>query len=279
MQATDFNIVNQWCIDEGWNIGLYDSAASYKMDPFGHFIATESNPVASLSLIKHSPTFFTLGPFIVQKSYRKQGIGEALWNVAMSRMNKEHPAAHIVLYAVSQQVERYKKSGFTPVQTIQRWYLPSNISSNNTSQCTAITQKQIPALKQYNEKNNVINQIVLSELLFKPDTKGLLFVVDDIIKGFGMIRRCVRGFRIGSLVADTPEIAQALIAELFVFAQGESVFIDVPDSTPESVSLLNAFNATREPLEDTIMMIKGSGYSDYLHQRERLYGLFSLEIG
>lgn len=280
MQATDFKVINQWCIDEGWNIGLYDSDAYYKIDPLGHFIAKDSERVASLSLIKHSPTFFTLGPFIVHKSCRGQGIGEALWNVAMTRMNQEHPEALIVLYSVSGQVERYKKAGFVPVCTIQRWYIHSNPSTPLThSRCTVLTKKLIPALNQYNQRHYFINQALFFELLQKPETNGLVFMDDNVIKGFGLIRRCVRGFRIGSLVADTPEIAQSLIAELLVFAQRETIFIDVPDSNPHGISCMNAFHAVRTPQEDTITMIKGTGYSNYLNQRKRQYGLFSLEIG
>lgn len=282
MQPTDFKKINQWCIDEGWNIGIHDSEIYYKIDPIHHYIAKTNEDVASLSLIKHSPAFFTLGPFIVHKSYRGKGVGEALWNVAMTRIIKEYPDAHIALYAVLEQVERYKKADFVPVLAIQRWYLDSNqsISPNICNQCTTITNKLIPSVGRYYQNNYVTNRdLLFSELLLKPETNGLVFIDDNIIKGFGFIRRCVSGFRIGALVADTPEIAKTLITGLLVFAQSAPVFIDVPSSNPHGINCMNAFNAVRASQEDTIMMIKGTGYSSYLKQWKQHYGLFSLEIG
>jgi GNAT superfamily N-acetyltransferase len=282
MQPADFKEINQWCIDEGWNIGIYDSEIYYKIDPMHHYIAKTNERVASLSIIKHSPTFFTLGPFIVHKSYRGQGVGEALWNEAMTQIIKEYPDAHIALYAVSEQVERYKKADFIPVLTIQRWHLDSNksLSTSISHQCTTITNKLIPSVGRYYQNHYVTNRdLLFNELLLKPETNGLVFMDDNVIKGFGFIRPCVRGFRIGALVADTPEIAQILIAGLLVFAQSAPVFIDVPDSNPHTIGCMNAFHAVRAPQEDTIMMIKGTGYSSYLKKWEQHYGLFSLEIG
>jgi GNAT superfamily N-acetyltransferase len=282
MQPADFMEINQWCIDEGWNIGLHDSEIYYKIDPIGHHIVKANESIASLSLIKHSSTFFTLGPFIVHKSYRGQGVGETLWNVALSRMNQEHPDAHIALYSVSEQVERYKKAGFVPVLNIQRWYINSNqlIYPSMSDKCTLITNKLIPSVSEYYQNHYVTNrELLFKNLLLKPETNGLVFMDDNVIKGFGFIRPCVRGFRIGALVADTSEIAQTLIAGLLVFAQSAPVFIDVPGSNPHGINCMNAFHAVRAPQEDTIMMIKGTGYSSYLKQREQHYGLFSLEIG
>lgn len=51
MKPGDFNEINQWCIDEGWNLGLYDSDTYYKIDPKGHFILKNDEAIASLSLI------------------------------------------------------------------------------------------------------------------------------------------------------------------------------------------------------------------------------------
>lgn len=282
MQPTDFKEINQWCIDEGWNIGIHDSEIYYKIDPIHHYIAKTNESVASLSLIKHSPAFFTLGPFIVHKSYRGQGVGEALWNVGMTRIIKEYPDAHIALYAVSEQVDRYKKADFIPVLTIQRWYIDSSqlISPSMSDQCTSITNKLIPSISQYYQNHYVTNrELLLKELLLKPKTNGFVFMDDNVIKGFGFIRPCVHGFRIGAVIADTPEIAQTLIAELLVLAQSAPVFIDVPGSNPHGINCMNAFHAVRAPQEDTIMMIKGTGYCSYLKQWEQHYGLFSLEIG
>jgi GNAT superfamily N-acetyltransferase len=282
MQPTDFKEINQWCIDEGWNIGIHDSEIYYKIDPSGHYVAKTNENIASLSLIKHNSSFFTLGPFIVHKSYRGQGVGEALWNKALTRMNQENTDAVIVLYAVSEQIPRYKKAGFVPGINIQRWHINSNKLNplSMSDKCISITNKLIPCVSEYSQNHYVTNrELLFNDLLLKPETNGLVFIDDNVIKGFGFIRPCVRGFRIGALVADTPEIAKLLIAGLLVFAKNAPVFIDVPDSNPYSIHSMSAFDAVRAPKEDTVMMIKGIGYTRYLNQWEQHYGLFSLEIG
>lgn len=282
MNPGDFNEINQWCIDEGWNLGLYDSDTYYKIDPQGHFILKNDEAIASLSLIKHSATFFTLGPFIVKNKYRRQGAGEALWKFAMTRMNEEHPHALIVLYAVSAQVNRYKKLGFMPIIENQRWYINSSTGFHSflSSNCRPLTVELIPAVSLYNQLHYFTSrELLFTDMLKKPEVNGLVFMDDNTIKGFGMIRRCIRGFRIGALVADTKEITQSLISGLLNFCNEEQVFIDVPDCNLQGLACMNSFNAIRKPEEDTITMIKGTQRLNHIKNWEQHYGLFSLEIG
>lgn len=282
MKPDDFNEINQWCIDEGWNLGLYGSEIYYKIDPQGHFILKNDETIASISLIKHSPYFFTLGPFIVKKEYRRQGVGDILWKYAMNRMNKEHPDALIVLYAVSSQVSRYQKSGFAPVLKNQRWYIDSSNAFQlfDSLNCYPITPDLIPAISLYDQHHYFTSrQLLFTQILQKPETNGLVYMDDNIIKGFGIVRRCVRGYRIGTLIADTKEIAQSLIGGLLRFCNQESVLIDIPDCNPQGIACMNTFNAVRRPQEDTVTMIKGTQHANLIKNWEQQYGLFSLEIG
>jgi len=282
MKPSDFNEINQWCINEGWNLGLDDSVTFYKIDPKGHYLLKNDEAIASLSLLKHSATFFTLGPFIVNKKYRHQGAGEALWKFAMDRMSEQHPDALIVLYAVSAQVNRYKKSGFMPIVENQRWIINSKATfqSSPSSNCRPLTAELIRAACLYDQAHYFTSrELIFTEILRKPEANGLVFVDDNTIKGYGIIRRCIRGFRIGALVADRRDIAQQLISGLLNFCNQEPVFIDVPDCNPQGTACMNLFNAVRKPQEDTMTMIKGSPLSNPIKKWEKHYGLFSLEIG
>lgn len=280
MQSTDFIQINQWCINEGWNIGIYDSDIYYKIDPTGHFVAKTTNNIASLSLIKHSPYFFTLGPFIVHKWYRKLGIGEAILNATIANMEHDHPKAGTILFSVPEQIERYKRIGFIPCINIERWYVKSIEPTHIKNECRAITRQLVPYINQYYQQHHIVSrEILLNELLLKPEINGLVFIENNIIKGFGFIRRCIRGFRIGALIADTPVIAKELINELLVFAHSEPAFIDVPSSNLNASFCMNALNAQKVATEDTIMMMKGTDHYNYLKKLDHHYGLFSLEIG
>jgi hypothetical protein len=282
MEPNDFKEINQWCIDEGWNLGLNDSYTYYKIDPQGHFILKNDETIASISLIKHSDSFFTLGPFIVNKKYRHQGAGEVIWNFAMTRMEKEHPDSLIVLYAVSAQVNRYKKSGFKPVLVNQRWYIHSNPtdSSFSSSNCYPLTSELIPKVSLYDKTNYFTNrELIFIDLIKKPEVNALVFMDHNAVKGFGFIRRCVRGYRIGALVAETQEIAQSLLSGLLKFCNEEPVFLDVPECNPHGRACMNVFHAARKPEEDTVTMIKGPQVEQHIKKWEQHYGLLSLEIG
>lgn len=37
MMPEDFSEIRQWCINEGWNLGISDNEIYYKIDPEGHY--------------------------------------------------------------------------------------------------------------------------------------------------------------------------------------------------------------------------------------------------
>lgn len=281
MKPTDFKEINQWCINEGWNLGISDSETYYNIDPSGHFILKSDEIMASISLIKHSNHFFTLGPFIVKPSYRQQGVGVVLWDYALARMKDEAPNALIALYAVASQVTRYQKSGFIKQFVNQRWYLkPSELNVPLHQQCVPITPENIRAVSLYDEHHYFTNrEFIFTDMLKKPNIKGLAYMVDNKIKGFGIIRPCVHGFRLGTLVADSKNIAESLILCLQNYSKGEPVFIDVPEQNLEGISCMTALNAVRKPQEDTVTMIKGTLEPYHKDIWNTHFGLLSLEIG
>ena len=58
---------------------------------------------------------------------------------------------------------------------------------------------------------------------------------DGNLQGFGVIRRCTSGWRVGPLFADNVAVANDLCDSLLVGTKGLSVFIDVPDANQEGI--------------------------------------------
>jgi hypothetical protein len=110
--------------------------------------------------------------------------------------------------------------------------------------------------------------------LEQPDGLALAAVDDDIVRGFGVIRRCETGARIGPLFADDAGTAEALLDSLGAFAPDEPIFIDIPEVNAWAMSL-----ARRR------RMYEMSGHARmYLGPppriaESRVYGISTLEFG
>src|SRR3954452_22300620 len=55
---------------------------------------------------------------------------------------------------------------------------------------------------------------------------------DGAVRGYGVIRRCRTGFKVGPLVAETEDGADGLFRSLVAEADSEPVFLDIPEPNP-----------------------------------------------
>ena len=62
-------------------------------------------------------------------------------------------------------------------------------------------------------------------------------VKDDGPAGYGVIRKCRSGYKIGPLFADNTQIAETLFTALTSNVPGEPVFLDTPEVNPAAVEL------------------------------------------
>ncbi len=281
MTSNDFELVKNWCLREGWNVGLYDAAINFQTDINGHFILfDEERPVASMSLVKHSDYLFTIGPFIVEKSARNKGYGAKIWQQVTARL-QGYPNASVLLYAVPEQMKRYVQEGFEPCYTNLRWVInPVQVSSKPFDKPKPITPCNLDKIAKYDEKIfTVSRKKSFAEALSNPEIKGYFIEVDNQTKGYGFIRPCMHGFRIGALYSDTPEIAKNLLLNLLELAGKESVIIDMPEINQAGHDLMVEIGAKRNKTCDTIAMVKGTLSAEYKYHLDKNFGLFSLEIG
>jgi GNAT superfamily N-acetyltransferase len=282
MNYEDFKIVRTWCIQEGWNLGLYDASIYFKTDQDGHFLFFDKKkPVGSISLVKHDDHLFTLGPYIVDREYRGQGYGAVIWEKAMARLDS-YPDARVLLYAIDAQMRRYQKEGFNPLYKNHRWNLnpQHHLLSKPKMPCSPLTLELIAKITEYDKIIfTASREKTIQEALTYPEIKGFVIQKDNCITAFGLIRPCLKGYRVGPLFADTQEMAHSLLVNLLKQAGSENVLIDMPNRNKEGEALMIEFNATRDEQHDTIAMVKGTLVPEYERNLRKNYGIFSLEIG
>ena len=94
------------------------------------------------------------------------------------------------------------------------------------------------------------------------------------MKGYGVLRACLQGFKIGPLFADDEEIAERLFAGLLARAPGAPVFLDTPEANPAAIALAERHNMT--PVFETARMYKNGAPRMRL---DRWFGVTTFELG
>jgi hypothetical protein len=107
-----------------------------------------------------------------------------------------------------------------------------------------------------------------------PGHVGCALVRDGRLAGWGVIRPCRKGFKIGPLVADNRGTAEAVLSVLLVRVGGGEIFLDVPGINREAIALAEDFGLA--PVFETARMYTGAIPPLRL---QRVFGVTSFELG
>ncbi|RYY58363.1 MAG: hypothetical protein EOO24_61815 [Comamonadaceae bacterium] len=108
-----------------------------------------------------------------------------------------------------------------------------------------------------------------------PQAVGRAWWAHDRLLGWGLVRRCREGHKIGPLVAETPAIAAALFAALAdAVPAGEALYLDVPLPNTDAVALAEAHGMQR--VFETARMYAGPAPACDI---DRVYGITTFELG
>ena len=109
----------------------------------------------------------------------------------------------------------------------------------------------------------------------RPGATALGVVRDGALRGYGVMRPCRIGHKVGPLVADDPDVAEALFSTLrAALRTDEPVFLDVPEVNPAAVSM-----AERDGMDvvfETARMYRGAEPDVPMHRR---FGVTTFELG
>jgi hypothetical protein len=94
----------------------------------------------------------------------------------------------------------------------------------------------------------------LKSWIAQPQAVAIGVVDQEGLRGYGVLRACREGFKIGPLFADDEEAAERLFAGLIARAPGAPVFLDTPEANPAAVAL--AERHAMAPVFETARMYK-----------------------
>ena len=94
------------------------------------------------------------------------------------------------------------------------------------------------------------------------------------LEGYGVLRACRRGFKIGPLFADDPHIAGTLFQGLASRVPGQPIFLDTPEANPAAIELAKRHGM--EPVFETARMYTKGSPAERI---DRCFGVTTFELG
>ena len=273
MQRDEVDIAVNWAAQEGWNPGLHDAECFYQADHDGFlFGIKDGRPAACISVVRYGNDFAFLGFYIVAPEFRGQGLGYEIWQAGMARL----AGRNVGLDGVVDQQENYRKSGFKLAYNNMRY--EGVTSSTNHPEVTLyrLANAELSDICQYDRPFFPANrEIFLRHWISQPEAVVLGYRVEGQLRGYGMIRPCRSGYKIGPLFADSADMAEQLFLGLTSsVTANQPVFLDICDRNQEALGLVDRHGMTR--VFDTARMYTGQ---EPRLPFPRLYGVTSFELG
>lgn len=274
MRRDEIAIAIDFAALEGWNPGLHDAECFYAADPHGFLVAEDQGQVAGcIAAVSYAGRFGFIGLFIVAPAWRGKGVGRRLWDAGVARL-----AGHVVgLDGVPAQQAYYRRNGFELAWQNAR-FAGTAPSTGRAQAAQIVPLSTVDFAALCADDRRVFpapRDAFLRCWVAMPDATGLAWMDQGRLAGWGVIRRCREGHKIGPLVADSPQIASALYAALCDrVPAGDAVYLDVPVTNADALALAHE-HGLRSVFE-TGRMYAGPAPACELG---RLYGITSFELG
>lgn len=182
-----------WAADEGWNPGLFDAESFHAADPDGFLLGElDGEPIGSVSAVRYGTEFGFLGFYIVKPAYRGQGYGLRLWRAAMDRLGSRNVGLDDVLA----QQNNYCRSGF---KLAYRNIRHAGVGGGSVP--TGLIDLSVVAFNEVVRYDETVfpapRATFLSRWIRQREGEALGVVGNEGLSGYGVLRACRRGFKIG----------------------------------------------------------------------------------
>ncbi len=273
MKPDEMELAIDWAHKEGWNPGLNDAKCFYNADPNGFFVGLVNGQVVSMiSAVTYGNTYGFIGFYIVDPEFRREGLGVKIWNHAIQYLQ----GRIIGLDGVPDQISNYEKAGFKLAHR--------NITFKGIAENRSFDSRGIVELSEGNFEFVSIydRQFVPAErdnflrCWLSQKESYVLGIVDDAkLMGYGKIRKCREGYKIGPLFTNNAEIAEQLfIALQNKIPKGSYFTLDIPELNTESLNIADKFKM--EYSFETARMYKNGIPAIDL---KKVFGITTCELG
>ena len=269
MDRADLDIALDWAAAEGWNPGLGDAHAFHATDAGGFLMGrVDGEPATAISVVRYGAAFAFLGLYLCRPDLRGRGYGLATWTAGMATV----PGRTVGLDGVVARQGDYGRSGFVLAHRNVRYTGTARPAGSTDPHL--VERADADALAGYDAAHFGVPRSDFVQAWAAPPRRTVAWVEDGTVRGYGTIRACRSGHKIGPLFADSEPIADALLGSLTSRVAGEGISLDVPEPNGAAVDL--ATRAGLEPSFETARMFRGPAPALPLGS---IYGITTLELG
>lgn len=241
MSRSELDILINWAANEGWNPGLHDAELFWNTDPDGYIAAElDGELIGGGSIVSYQGKFGFMGFFIIKPEYRGHGLGTKLWFARREKLRSRlNSPACIGMDGVFEMQPFYTRGGFKFSHREIR-FEGTGTSCPLPPSVSPLSSLPFNIVLDYDSDHFPAERpVFLKAWITQADSRGLGVMDGDQLRGYGLIRRCRNGFKIGPLFADNTKIALDLFNGLSDHAAGEPVFMDVPEINDSAMQLVS----------------------------------------
>jgi ribosomal protein S18 acetylase RimI-like enzyme len=240
MTSSEVELSLEWAASEGWNPGKHDAHCFRAADPDGFFIGIlQREPVGCISAVAYDERFGFIGLYLVKPQFRGMGLGVRIWRHGMAYLGSRN----VGLDGVVAQQANYKKSGFRLAYRNVRFQ--GVVEGQVSPRVSSVSGLPFDQLVDYDQRFFPARRAsLLKEWINQADAIALAVVHNARITGYGVLRLCLTGFKVGPLFADDEGIAEELLGALVASVPGQSITLDVPEANPAAVALAERHGMT-----------------------------------
>lgn len=273
MNREEIDIAIGWAVKEGWNPGLHDAGCYHTADPNGFLIGLLGDePIATISVVKYDKSFGFLGFYIVKPRYRGKGYGIQIWNAGLKYLEGQN----IGLDGVVEQQNNYEKSGFQLAFRNIRYEGVGGGDPPENSDIVQLNTLPFEIIDLYDRSFFPANRSrFIKSWINQADSHSLGIIQNGTLAGYGVIRQCHSGYKIGPLFAESPDLAEALFLTMKATVKpSEPIYLDAPEVNQAAVALAERYGM--KVSFETARMYMGEMPDMPIN---RLFGVTSFEVG
>lgn len=239
MQRSDLETAISWAAKEGWNPGLYDAASFFATDPNGFFIGElDGEPISCISAVAYGENFGFIGFYIVRPEFQGQGFGWKTWQHGMGYLENRN----IGLDGVVAQQNNYRKSGFSLAHRNIRYQGSFPQLQGEANRLLSTSDVPFNELVDFDSRFFPVSRpSFLQVWIAQPGSISLAKREGETLLGYGVIRPCQSGWKIGPLFAQDKTTADELFRGLVAYTNGDTCFLDIPEPNSAALNLVKTY--------------------------------------
>jgi len=256
---------------EGWNPGIHDGELFYEADHEGFFIAElEGKPAGCASAVAYDDSFGFFGLYVVKPEFRKKGIGMKLTEKCLEYLGDRN----VGLDGVVENEKRYQQ-----VMKFRSSYSNLRFEGRGGGEVPdgliEISEVPFEKILVYDRQMFPVPRSgFLEKWVNQPDSYAFAALEAGDLKGYGVIRKCRAGYKIGPLFANDQDTAEKIFRALRASVPEETIYLDVPEPNKKAMEI-----AKRYHMNVMFKTIRMYSLKEPDIRLDRVYGVTSFELG